>query len=95
MLGKLLQTAAMFAALGDETRLGLLQRLLAEGPMSITRLTKNAGVTRQAVTRHLDVLETAGLVRSRREGRERVWERAIQGQWDVALERFRQIVEAT
>ena len=94
MLGRLLQTAAMFAALGDETRLGLLQRLSAEGPMSITRLTQKAGVTRQAVTRHLDVLETAGLVRSRRQGRERVWQRAIPARWDVALERFRKIVEA-
>jgi DNA-binding transcriptional ArsR family regulator len=72
-LTKLLQTAAVFAALGDETRLSLLNRLSSEGPLSITRLTEGAGVTRQAITRHLDVLQSAGLAVSRREGRERVW----------------------
>jgi DNA-binding transcriptional ArsR family regulator len=105
-LTKLLQTAAVFAALGDETRLRLLNRLSSEGPLSITRLTKGAGVTRQAITRHLDVLRSAGLAVSRREGRERVWAmdprklrtarrslEEISAQWDAALERFRNLVE--
>jgi DNA-binding transcriptional ArsR family regulator len=103
---QLLQTAAVFAALGDPTRLSLVQRLSTEGPLSITRLTEGAGVTRQAVTRHMDVLQLAGLAASERDGRERVWtvepenlQRArrsleeISAQWDDALERFRKYVE--
>ena len=105
-LTKLLRTAAVFAALGDETRLGLMNRLSSEGPLSITRLTEGAGVTRQAITRHLDVLRSAGLAVSRRQGRERVWAmdprklktasrnlEEISAQWDAALERFRKLVE--
>jgi DNA-binding transcriptional ArsR family regulator len=66
--------APIFAALGDETRLGLVSRLSAGRPLSITTLTSGTDVTRQAVTRHLQVLEDAGLVRGTRRGRERVWE---------------------
>src|SRR5947209_8032237 len=68
------ETAPIFAALGDRTRLGLITRLATNDGLSITELTADAGVTRQAVTRHLEVLEDAGLVRGHREGRERVWE---------------------
>ena len=66
--------AAVFAALGDPTRLGLVARLCSGGPLSIARLTEGADVTRQAVTKHLHVLQEAGLVRSLRQGRESVWE---------------------
>ena len=66
--------APIFAALGDEIRLGIVERLSAGGRMSITRLTEGTDVTRQAVTRHLEVLEDAGLVRAMRQGRERLWE---------------------
>src|SRR5438876_8284131 len=66
--------APIFAALGDETRLGLVARLAASEPLSITRLTEGTDVTRQAVTRHLEVLADAGLVRGARYGRERRWE---------------------
>jgi len=66
--------AAVFAALGDETRLGLVARLSGGDRVSITRLTEGTDVTRQAVTRHLEVLEGAGLVRGSRRGRERLWE---------------------
>ncbi len=66
--------APVFAALGDETRLGLVARLSAGERVSITRLTAGTDVTRQAVTRHLEVLEDAGLVRATRRGRERLWE---------------------
>ena len=106
MLRKLAKTAAVFAALGDPTRLSLLQRLAAEGPLSIARLTEGAGVTRQAVTWHLDGLRSAGLAASRRDGRERVWmlearnlraaRRSLEemsAHWDDALERFRKFVE--
>src|SRR5437867_9045055 len=66
--------APIFAALGDEIRLGIVARLAAGDQMSITRLTEGTDVTRQAVTRHLEVLEDAGLVRAMRQGRERLWE---------------------
>jgi DNA-binding transcriptional ArsR family regulator len=100
------RTAPMFAALGDETRLALVARLSSEGPLSITRLTAGTPVTRQAITRHLNVLATAGLVSDMRRGRERIWElepeqmeaaRAylehISKRWDEALGRLKQFVE--
>jgi DNA-binding transcriptional ArsR family regulator len=67
-------SASIFAALGDETRLGLVARLCSGGPQSIARLTEGLDVTRQAVTKHLLVLADAGLVRGVREGRESRWE---------------------
>src|SRR5258708_6457774 len=67
-------SALLFAALGDSTRLRLVSRLCDGGPMSITRLTAGSRVTRQAISKHLRVLEGAGLVHSRRFGRETVWE---------------------
>ena len=100
------RTAPVFAALGDETRLGLVQRLSGAGPLSIARLTEGTDVTRQAVTKHLHILEAAGLVHGARAGRERVWELApeplaaarsyldqIAAQWDAALGRLRAFVE--
>jgi DNA-binding transcriptional ArsR family regulator len=100
-------SAPIFAALGDPTRLGLVAQLCTSGPMSIARLTDSARVTRQAVTKHLHVLAGAGLVRGARVGRDHVWEIEparlgearrwldhIAGQWDEALERLRQSVES-
>jgi DNA-binding transcriptional ArsR family regulator len=100
------RTAPLFAALGDETRLRLIARLCDTGPMSISRLSFGSKVTRQAITKHLQVMEEAGLARSTRRGRERIWEldqarledaRAhlaqISSQWDEALDRLRQLVE--
>jgi len=66
--------APLFAALGDETRLKLVDRLSSGGPLPITRLTAGSGVTRQAVTKHLTILAGAGLVRDFRRGRERIWQ---------------------
>jgi DNA-binding transcriptional ArsR family regulator len=96
----------LFAALGDETRLGLVKRLCEEGPLSIARLTEGGRVTRQGITKHLRVMEGAGLVRSRRHGRENVWQleqrrlgearhylKQISHQWDDALSRLRTFVE--
>ena len=98
--------ATVFAALGDETRLRLVSRLVSEGPQSITRLTAGARVTRQAVTKHLRVMEHARLVHSTRRGRESVWELdrqrltearqyldQISAQWDDALARLKAFVE--
>jgi DNA-binding transcriptional ArsR family regulator len=70
----LTRAAPAFAALGDQTRLRLVARLSAEGPLSITRLTAGTDVTRQAVTKHLEVLAGAGLARSVARGRERLWQ---------------------
>lgn len=96
----------LFAALGDQTRLRLVMRLAAGGPGSITRLSANSKVSRQAITKHLDVLSHAGLVRSSRRGRERVWDLAperlayahdylnrISRTWDQAIDRLRAFVE--
>jgi DNA-binding transcriptional ArsR family regulator len=59
---RLRDTALRFSALGDDTRLALVHRLSRESPLSITELTKSGTVTRQAVTKHLRVLEDAGIV---------------------------------
>jgi DNA-binding transcriptional ArsR family regulator len=98
--------APLFAALGDETRLRLVARLAKTGPGSIARLSERADVTRQAITKHLEVLADAGLVTSHKQGRERVWQLepkrladahhhldAISKQWDVALDRLKHLVE--
>ena len=95
---RLHDSAPIFAALGDETRLQIVARLCAEGPLSITRLSEGAGVTRQAITKHLNALSSAGLARNVRTGREQIWELEtrqlemarrcldhISDQWDVAL----------
>ena len=66
------QAAPLFAALGDETRLALVSRLGASGPLSIARLTDETKVTRQAVTKHLVILEAANLVVVIWRGREKL-----------------------
>lgn len=98
--------APVFAALGDRTRLRLITRLCDDGPLSIARLSDGAGVTRQAVTKHLQALAGAGVVRGTRRGRERIWELQtrrlemarryldeVSGQWDAAIDRLRSFVE--
>ena len=98
--------APLFAALGDEKRLALLNRLGGGGVLSIAELASGSAVTRQAITKHLRVLAGAGLVRDQRRGREHVWELKIQRvedarryldqisqQWDDALARLKQFVE--
>ena len=103
---RLQETAPVFAALGDPTRLRLVARLCADGPLSITRLSEDVDVTRQAVTKHLVALSEAGLARPRREGREQIWELEtrrlemarrcldrISDQWDVAIDRLKALVE--
>src|SRR5258708_30382161 len=73
--GSIPATAQMFAALGDETRLRLVAHLCRDGPLSITRLAADAQISRQAITKHLRTMETAGLVHSLRAGRETTWRR--------------------
>lgn len=98
--------APVFAALGDPTRLGLLARLRDGQPRSIVELTEGVGLTRQGVSKHLRVLEDAGMVRSKRVGRESRFvfepdgldqarahlERASR-QWDRTLARLKAFVE--
>ena len=99
-------SASVFAALGDETRLRLVSRMCDEGALSISRLAAGSDVTRQAVTKHLRVMEAAGLVRETRRGRESIWELEperleearrsidlISKQWDVTLGRLKKFVE--
>lgn len=98
--------AAVFAALGDVTRLGLVGRLSSGRAQSISALAADTRLTRQAVTKHLKVLEGAGLVRPRRAGREQLYAlqaeavagagdylRQVSALWDDALARLRLHVE--
>lgn len=98
--------AAVFAALGDETRLALVATLAGGALLSITRLSEGSALSRQAITKHLRVLEESGLVRSVRQGRENRFELIakplrdarkaldeISRHWDVALARLKAFVE--
>jgi DNA-binding transcriptional ArsR family regulator len=97
----------LFAALGDPTRLELLQRISQDGPASISVLAGRFDRTRQGVTKHLYVLASAGLIAGQRSGREHVWTinpaRLAEGQryleliargWDQALDRLKVHVES-
>lgn len=99
-------TAPLFAALGDPIRLGMVSRLCAEGPLPTVQLQKGTNVSRQAITKHLCLLEENGLVTSERVARDRLWRvevrqlnkirgylEQISAQWDAALERLRSFVE--
>lgn len=114
MLGKARRRAAVkrrshapvFAALGDETRLSLVAKLHVGRPRSISQLTKGTRLTRQAITKHLRVLERANIVHSVRAGRESLFEinpepieelreylALVSRQWDQALSRLKSFVE--
>jgi DNA-binding transcriptional ArsR family regulator len=101
------QHAVVFAALGDETRLALVSALSGGAPRSIAQLTGGSRLTRQAITKHLRVLQNAGIVRSARAGRESLHEfdpqpmnelkqylTRVSEHWDEALGRLRTLVEA-
>ncbi len=98
--------APVFAALGDETRLSIIAKLCGGQSRSIAQLTEGTELTRQAVTKHLHLLERAGIVHSVRAGRESLFEfdpKPIEGlrdylelvsdQWDDALSRLKSYVE--
>jgi DNA-binding transcriptional ArsR family regulator len=98
--------APVFAALGDKVRLALVAKLCAGQPRSISQLTEGSKLTRQAVTKHLRVLERAGIVRSNHKGREtrfkfnpepmegmKQYLDFVSQQWDQALGRLKSFVE--
>jgi DNA-binding transcriptional ArsR family regulator len=98
--------ATVFAALGDETRLSLIAKMCDGPPQSISRLAEGSALTRQAITKHLRVLQGAGIVSSVRAGRENLFAlrpeplREIQSyldqissQWADALQRLKSFVE--
>ncbi|MGY4515787.1 metalloregulator ArsR/SmtB family transcription factor [Lysobacter sp. HA18] len=99
--------ARVFAALGDPTRLRLVALLCAGGALSIAQLTATTHISRQGVTKHLEVLAQAGVVQDVRSGRERLWRldpaqieearrtlEVIGQQWDVALGSLKAFVES-
>jgi DNA-binding transcriptional ArsR family regulator len=98
--------ASVFVALGDETRLALVAKLSGGQPRSISQLTRGSRLSRQAITKHLRVLENVGFVRSVRAGRENLFEfdpqpltgireylDSVSQQWDRALSRLKSFVE--
>ncbi len=98
--------ATVFAALGDETRLLLVARLSDGRPASISQLTEGSRLTRQAITKHLRVLERARIVHGVRAGRESLFALdpkpmeelkeyldLVSAQWDRALGRLKSFVE--
>lgn len=98
--------APVFAALGDETRLALVAKLCGRQPYSISELTAGSRLTRQAITKHLRVLERVGIVYGVRRGRESLFalnpepvdelKKYLDGvseQWDQALARLKSFVE--
>lgn len=99
-------SASVFAALGDATRLELLSRLSDGKQHSIAQLARGLDLTRQGVTKHLHVLQRAGVVSHERVGREarfavrpdpivraRDYLARASTQWDEAVERLRASVE--
>ena len=104
--GRRLLSAPVFAALGDETRLSLVAKLCGGQPYSISQLTRGSRLTRQAITKHLRVLENVGIVHSVQAGRESLFEfnpkpieemkiylDSVSQQWDQALSRLKAFVE--
>lgn len=100
------ERATAFAALGDETRLSLLARLGTGRRHSISELTAGTSLTRQAVTKHLRVLQRVRMVRANRAGRENLFEldprpihemteylASVSKRWDAALFRLKGLVE--
>ena len=100
------ENARTFAALGDPTRLSLVAKLYAGESRSISQLTTGSGLTRQAITKHLRVLETAGIVQSAHAGRQSLFKfdlepiadvreylNFVSEQWDQALARLKSFVE--
>ncbi|WP_156689750.1 ArsR/SmtB family transcription factor [Mycobacterium sp. Marseille-P9652] len=98
--------ATVFDALGDPNRLRIVVRLCDHGPSSTTEVTRGIPVSRQAASKHLLLLASAGLVSSQRRGRERVWTvesdhlteasdylTQLSRRWDAAIERLRAYVE--
>ena len=99
--------ANIFAALGDPTRLKLVAALCAGGVFSIAQLTANTAISRQGVTKRLQVLADAGVVRDVKLGRERLCQLepgqieeakrtldVIGREWEVALGKLKTFAES-
>jgi DNA-binding transcriptional ArsR family regulator len=100
------EPAAIFAALGEPTRCRLVDRLGDGAPRSISTLARDVPMSRQALTKHLRVLEAAGLASAERDGRETLfridpagllvaeaWIGTVSRQWDAAIDRLKRHVE--
>lgn len=98
--------APVFDALGDPHRLRMVVWLCDTGPCSTSAVTQSVPVTRQAATKHLALLESAGVVRSEKRGRERIWSvqtasltaaqdylATLSQRWDRRIDRLRAFVE--
>ena len=96
----------LWSAIGDPTRRRLLDLLLAHGGGTATTLGRELPVTRQAVTKHLSVLDRAGLVHATPAGRERRYQvddaqlaravaqiTAVGSAWDARLQRIKRLAE--
>jgi len=101
------EPAAIFAALGDATRLRLIARMSDAGPLSIASLADGFDISRQAISKHLRVMSEAGLARCGRRGRETVWQleqdglaearrylQTVSKDWDDKLRRLKHFVES-
>lgn len=95
-----------FSALSDLTRRRIVERLASDGPQRVADIAKGFDMSRQAVTKHLDLLERSGMVRSERRGRERYsrlaedafdpildWVRRYDRFWDERLAELKRLVE--
>jgi predicted transcriptional regulator len=96
----------LWSAIGDPTRRRMLDLLLADGDGTATTLSEQLPVTRQAVAKHLVVLDRVGLVHGTPAGRERRYEvdetqlahavaqlSAVGAGWDARLQRIKRIAE--
>ena len=106
-LSRSARQSRLFAALGDETRLALVRKLSSGQPSSITQLASGSLITRQAISKHLRVLEHAGIARAVRHGRESLYELnprpiddlrryldSVSSAWDKSLARLKAFVES-
>lgn len=104
---RIASAATMFAALGDPTRLAIVEKLGDGRQHSITELGQDSAYTRQAISKHLRVLEDAGVACRRRQGRETLYAlnpgaiaglrdhlETVSRQWDDALARLKSLVES-
>lgn len=102
-----MSVAPVFAALGDPTRLAIVQKLVEGGPTSLSRLGEGLPVTRQAIAKHLTVLGKAGVVQTVKKGREQIvklepealsqastWLSQRAHEWDDRLNRLKRLLES-
>ena len=98
--------SSVFHAVSDPSRRSILERLRVSGALSLTAIAEPMPMSRQAVTKHLEILRAAGLIRVRREGRERMhelvaeplrevedWLAPYAAEWDARLDRLKQHLE--